>query len=310
MKILNAHKSPRRFQILNLFLLVGLSACSDLGPEFQSLGSQVLGHTGMSSSQINTTMSVGKNLATVKTGLTEEEEYYLGRGVAAMVFSKYKPLNNSALNSYVNKVGRVVASVSERPEAFNGYHFLVLDSSEINAFAAPGGFVFITKGLLKLAPDEDALAGILAHEVSHVVLGHGVKAITQASLTQAFMVIGKEAADTYSPGDLKILTSTFGDSVSNVFETVLGKGYSRSQEYDSDAMAVKLAKEAGYNPNGLANTLAALEKQKGEAGWYSTHPSATDRLEEIEDDSKPSSEMTPAEAVRKKRFEQAVGHLS
>lgn len=291
--------------LLSVFLSF-FTACSELSPEFQNLSSQVLGQAGLSSSQINTALSINKNLATVKTSLTEEEEYYLGRGVAAMVFSKYRPLNNSALNSYVNKVGRVVASVSERPEAFNGYHFLVLDSNEVNAFAAPGGFVFITKGLLKVTPDEDALAAVLAHEVSHIVLEHGMKTITQANLTQAFLVIGKEAADTYTPGDLRILTSTFGDSVSNVFETVLGKGYSRSQEYDADEMAVKLAKSAGYNPNGLANTLQGLEKQKGSGGWFSTHPDASDRLEEIEDDSSPSTEVTPSEVVRQKRFNQAV----
>ena len=303
-----------KISTLNLLVLSLLSsftiACSDLSPEFQNLGSQVLGKAGMTSSQINTALSVNKNLATVRTSLTEEEEYYLGRGVAAMVFAKYRPLNNSSVNNYVNKVGRVVASVSERPEAFNGYHFMVLDSNEVNAFAAPGGFVFITKGLLKLTPNEDALAGVLAHEVGHIVLEHGIKTITQANLTQAFMVIGKEAADTYTPGDLKLLTSTFGDSVSNVFETVLGKGYSRSQEYDADALAVKLAVDAGYNSSGLANTLQALEKQKGNGGWFSTHPDASDRLEEIEDDSKPGTEVSPSEAVRQKRFNQAVSSLS
>ncbi len=289
--------------------ILTFSGCSELSPELRSLSSQVLGQAGISSSQINTALSVNDNLGTVRTSFTEEEEYYLGRGVAAMVFSKYRPLNNSSLNAYVNKVGLIVAGVSERPEAFNGYHFMVLDTNEVNAFAAPGGFVFITKGLLKATPDEDALGAVLAHEVGHVVLEHGINAITQANLAQAFMIIGKEAANTYTPGDLRILTKTFGDSVSGVFETVLTKGYSRSQEYDADEMAVELAVKAGYNSNGLANVLHKLESQKGSDGWYSTHPSPSDRLDEVEGDSDPSSYLVAGQDVRADRFNKAIAGL-
>lgn len=308
--------SPKRSAFV-YFLSLSAAAltigCAQLSPEMQQLSSQVLGSAGIpgvNSTQINTAFAVQRNLSGALSGLTEEEEYYLGRGVSAMVFSKYQPLRNNAINNYLNKVGRVVAGVSERPETFSGYRFAALDSNEVNAFAAPGGFIFVTRGLLKAVPDEDALAAVLAHEVAHVVQAHGVKAIAQANLTEAFVLIGKQAASTYSPADLQLLTDAFGDSISDVFETMLSDGYSRSQEYDSDAYAVKLATMAGYNPNGLANTLKRLEAMQGDGGWFSTHPDPDDRLEEIEDVSKPDSTQSKEQSLRAQRFNQAMKSLS
>jgi predicted Zn-dependent protease len=294
------------FTFIYIVSLVFVSSCSDISPEFQQISSQVLGQAGVNTTHLDKAYNLNKNLSKVKTSLTDEEEYYLGRGVSAMVFSKYKAFSNASLNQYVNKVGLLVAGVSEKPETFSGYHFQVLDSEEVNAFAAPGGFIFVTNGLLKLVPDEDALAGVLAHEVAHVVQGHGVKAIAQANLTQAFLVLGKEVASSYTPGDLRVLTETFGGSITDVFETILGKGYSRSQEYDSDELAVELVKLVGYNPNGLANTLDALSKKKGDGGWFSTHPEPADRLDELGSDSKPDSQMISGQEERVKRFNQAV----
>jgi predicted Zn-dependent protease len=281
-----------------------------MSPELQQLSSQVLGEVGISSAYTDTALTFGKNLSEVRTELTPEEEYYLGRGVAAMVFSKYRPLNNRDINLYIMRVGRVVAQHSQRPETFNGYRFMVLDTEEVNAFAAPGGFVFVTKGLLKFVPDEDALAAVLAHEIAHVAADHGVEAIAQAKLTSAFVTVGKQVASSYTPADLRILTEAFGDGVSEIFETVLVSGYSRGQEYDSDEAAVQLASKAGYNPNGLAVVLTALADNDGEGGWYSTHPDAEQRLRNVRKISKPEGEETPGQSIRKKRYTQALRSLS
>lgn len=297
---------------LSVLATAALFMCAwpDIGGGLKELGTGALEQAGISKSKVDTAISVTKTLSTVRTSLTEEEEYFLGRGVAAMVFGKYRALHNDTVNNYVSTVGQIVAGSSSRPETFAGYHFQVLDSDEVNAFAAPGGFIFITKGLLKLIPDEDGLAAVLAHEVAHIISGHGVKAITQAKLTDAFLLIGKQAASDYTPAQLQALTGAFEDSVSDVFETMITKGYSRSQEYESDLAAVTLAKKAGYSPNGLAQTLTALGKVQGSAGWYSTHPAPGERKAEIAGVSKANVAADEAQTFRAERFKLAIQSLS
>ena len=118
-----------------------------------------------------------------------------------MILARYKVYEDAPLTGYVNRVGGLVAAVSERPETYGGYHFWVLDSDGINAFAAPGGFVFVTRGLLAQAPDEEAVAAVLAHEVGHVCLKHGLKAIKQSRLTSAFGILAAEGAKQYGSED-------------------------------------------------------------------------------------------------------------
>ena len=109
--------------------------------------------------------------------ITPEQEYYIGRAVAATVLSKYKPYDISAGNEYLNVLGQGLALSSDRPETFGGYHFLIMDSDEINAFSAPGGLVLVSRGLIRCCPNEDALAAVLAHEIGHVEKQHGLRAI-------------------------------------------------------------------------------------------------------------------------------------
>ncbi|MFA5812029.1 MAG: M48 family metalloprotease, partial [bacterium] len=98
-----------------------------------------------------------QQIAAASKDITPSEEHYIGRAVAAMIIDKYPLMGNAALDEYVNKVGLVVAYHSDRPVTFGGYHFAVLRSDEVNAFAAPGGFIFITRGLLKSIQNEDQL---------------------------------------------------------------------------------------------------------------------------------------------------------
>jgi len=309
----NLKEVKMKARLFAIYILILLGGCSQLSPELQQLGTDMLGRAGVSSGQARTAFSVGQSLSQAATTLTEEEEYYLGRGVAAMVFSRYKPLNNQTVNDYISKVGAVVAAHSERPETFIGYRFTVLDTDEVNAFAAPGGFIFVTRGLLRLIPDEDALAAVLAHEVAHVVYSHGVNAIAQANITDALITIGQHATSatsSYTPAELRVLTSAFSDSVSDIFETMITKGYSRSQEYDSDTYAVNLAVKAGYNKDGLAQVLHQLEQIDGSGGWYSTHPAASGRLRNIRRISRVETSESPAQQVRKERFQRAMRSLS
>lgn len=111
-----------------------------------------------------------------KYGFTLQEEKEIGFQSAIILTKRYGYYDNAKVNNYVNTVGKAIAEkVSKRPDI--NYSFYVLDTPEINAFAVPGGFIFITKGALKILSNEAELAGILAHEIAHVELGHGLEAI-------------------------------------------------------------------------------------------------------------------------------------
>ena len=138
--------------------------------------------------------------------LTPEQEYYIGRAVAAQVFQTYPPLDRPQANEYLNLLGQSLAIFSDRPETFGGYHFLLLDSDEINAFAAPGGLILVTRGMLRCCENEDELAAVLAHEICHVEQKHGLSAIKQGRLTEAFTIIAAESAKQMGGEELAALT--------------------------------------------------------------------------------------------------------
>jgi len=284
-----------------------LAALSCSNPAFKEAGTNILSSTGLvSASQATTFFDVGAHASKAVESLSEEQEYYLGRGVSAMILSRYQPSRSLKLQQYLNKVGKSVAVYSDRSETFGGYHFLVLDTPEINAVSAPGGFVFITTGFLKLIPNEDALAGVLAHEVAHIVKGHGLKAISRSNLNSALLLIGKEAASGSADATIQLLTATFERSISDVFETLMNNGYSRSQEYEADEYAADLLSKAGYSPASMLQTLDILDKntQDNSQGWYKTHPDPAKRISELKDQStiKSDKAINLGQAKREKRF--------
>ncbi len=300
-------KHGKKSAILLFALSATLVSCAQNSP-LGRFGSDLMASTGLvSKSQADSIVKAGGKLAKAAEGLTDEQEYYLGRGVSAVILAKYRLVRDQALSSYINKVGAVVAARSDRPEIYGGYHFAVLDTSEVNAVSAPGGFVFISRGFLKLIPDEDALAAVLAHEVGHVVKGHGVKAISQANLTEALMIVGKEVASSQGGAELQALTETFGDSVSDITSTLLEKGYSRGQEYEADLYSASLLQQSGYEPKSLLTMLEVLKTAGGSGGWLETHPDPADRIEEVESAAKTAPADPAAKAVRTARFLAAVG---
>lgn len=293
--------------------LMGICGCAP-GSGFQQIGSSLLSSTGLvSSSQADALFAAGGKLAKAATPLSEEEEYYLGRGVAAVVLSQYRPYRKPALQAYVNKVAAAVAANSNRPETFGGYHVQILDTAEINALSAPGGFIFVSRGFLAIMPDEEALAAVLAHEVGHIALGHGVSAISQANLTEALTIVGKEAVASSANGLAAELTAVFGDSVKQVTDTLLTKGYSRSQEYAADEYAAVVLQRTGYDPKGLVTMLKALETkgaaEGSEGGWYATHPEPKRRLGELDDSALAATGIDAGVKARLARFRTAMKQL-
>ncbi len=217
--------------------------------------------------------------------ITDEEEYYIGRAVSALILSRYKTVDDAAFTRYLNLVGMAVVYNSDRPETYGGYHFAVLDSDEVNAMAAPGGFVFVTKGLVRRCGDEETLAAILAHEVGHVAARHGLQSIKKSRLVDAFGVIGSTAASQLNSEELTKLTGLFEGALGDVLETLVGRGYDRKYEFEADELSVKFIAQTGYNPAGLAAFLTTMERDKPSgpvAGWFKTHPSPADRLAKVQ----------------------------
>lgn len=244
--------------------------------------------------------------------ITEEEEYYIGRAAAALILSKYKGLRDESLNAYVNVMGSAIAYNSDRPEIYAGYHFLVLDSDEVNAMAAPGGFVFVTKGLVRRCHDEEMLAAILAHEIGHVAARHGLQSIKKSRLLDTFKLIGGEAAQRLNSEELTRLTGIFEGVLGDVVETLIERGYDRKFEYEADKLGLEFAVRTGYAPSGLADFLAGMDQQKPSgptAGWFKTHPNPADRLTRVKSDISGLG-ATPAKfEVRTARFAEAVKDL-
>jgi predicted Zn-dependent protease len=244
--------------------------------------------------------------------ITEEEEYYIGRATAALILSKYRPYRNAALNAYVNTMGTAVAYSSDRPEIYAGYHFLVLDTDEVNAMAAPGGFIFVTKGLLRRCGDEEALAAILAHEIGHVAARHGLQSIKKSRLIDAFKVIGSEASQRLNSEELTKITGIFEGVLGDVVETLVERGYDRKFEYEADKLALSFAVRTGYSPGGLAEFLVGMEEHQPSgpaAGWFKTHPSAADRLARVKSETAALGAAPAKLDVRTARFAEAVKNL-
>lgn len=267
-----------------------------------SIGMQA---AGLSSDQADSVIKVSKKVAKTFEDFTPEQEYYIGRTVAANIYSQYKPYTNEVQTEYVNLVGLHLAQSSDFPETFGGYHFGVLDSNDINAFAAPGGFVFVTRGMLQCCQHEDALAAVLAHEISHVQLKHGLRAIKSSRITDVLALIGTEAASNLAGADFKNLVNLFDESISDITTTMIGNGYSRSYEYEADKSAVKIMDQAGYLNRGMGDMLSVMgEKLKpGGTDFFKTHPSPKNRVEELAES---LNKSTTIPAVRKDRLRQKL----
>jgi predicted Zn-dependent protease len=235
--------------------------------------------------------------------ITEREEYYIGRGVAARILSKYELYDHPETIWYVNHIGNTLAINSSRPYTYGGYHFAILDTDEINAFACPGGIIFITRGMLKFAHNEDELAGVLAHEIGHVTQKHGLQAISKARWTEVVTTLGTEAARAYTGAQLDSLVSLFEGTIDDVFQTLVVKGYGRTDEYEADKLAIASLEASGYDPVQFQHLLGALEaaQSRESGGILSTHPNIPDRITKVKKGLK-MAEGSPTSPDRIARF--------
>lgn len=259
---------------------------------------------------VRTTGAVG----TAFEQLTPENEYYIGRAVMASLFAqkktggelRYPVYDRSELTAYVNELGQALALASDRPETFGGYHVLVLDAEEINAFAAPGGLIVVTRGMIRCCRSEDALAAVLAHEIGHVQHLHGLRAIKKSRITGALTTVLAEAGKTLGGKDLAAAVQAFEGSIQDVTQTLVVNGYGRAAERQADAAAVAILQRTGYDPHALVDMLTQMKGQLKPGGldFAKTHPSPDDRIKELRPLIKTAPETAPA--ARQQRFQRAA----
>ncbi|MDR2701231.1 MAG: M48 family metalloprotease [Spirochaetaceae bacterium] len=214
--------------------------------------------------------------------LTPENEYYLGRAVAANIAAKYNIYSNAALQTYLDKICNTLVINSPNPDIYKGYHVAILDTMEINAFATPGGHIFVTRGLIACASNEDALASVIAHEIAHIQLRHALTSIRNARYVNAAVSGALAGIGEGVGGNAKELASVMSDSVNEVITTLVVNGFSKAQELEADATALSLLAGAGYQPSGIVEMLQSLkQKQQGSQGFGKTHPSPDERIANV-----------------------------
>jgi len=303
---MSASKSVRLSAVaLVLTLLAASCAVLDKGTEVMNKANKV-------ADDVKTVKTAADKLRSSFADITEEEEYYIGRSVAALVLSRYPVYQNDALTQYINTVGNAVALYSDRPEIFAGYHFLVLDTEDVNALAAPGGLIFVTKGLLRRCKDEETLGLILAHEVGHVTAKHGLQAIKKSRLTDAFMFLGTQAVQRFGPQEVAQLTAMFEGVLSDIVEQLVVRGYDRASEYDADGLAVKFGARTGYEPGSILRFLKTMVGDKSTAsgkGWFKTHPSPEDRIAGATKAIAGLGGAPKIDAARTQRFAQSIAAM-
>ena len=202
--------------------------------------------------------------------ISTAEEVEIGKQVSTDVESKEKLLRNSKIQSYVNDVGQKVARVCDRRDV--DYEFKVIDKDEINAFACPGGFIYVYSGLLEVLDNEAQLAAVLAHEISHVVARHSIKKLQN--------IYGYSILATIALGDKT--EGTAGDIV-NVAMMLILQGYSRDNEFEADRYGILYMKNSGYNPEGMIQVFEKFKKMEGSSmpavlTLLSSHPAPADRI--------------------------------
>ncbi|MCZ7592691.1 MAG: M48 family metalloprotease [Kiritimatiellae bacterium] len=284
-----------------------LSGCSTIA----NVGA-VVGETAgvITPQQGDSIRKTGEAVEKTFADITPEQEYYIGRAVGATIVSKFKVYDNPQATEYINLLGQTLALASARPETFGGWHFLILDSDEINAFAAPGGFIFVSRGMLRLCKSEDDLAAVLSHEIGHVELQHALRAIKGSRLTSALTILAVEGAKSFGGDALSSLTEAFEGSISDISNTMMNSGYARKQERQSDEVAVRIMKGIGYDAHALPNVLTRMESQLKPGGhdFAATHPPPKDRVKDLDSMLKKTPHV-PVPAVRVQRFQEALAGI-
>lgn len=271
-----------------LFIAIGLLAALPAQAQFNFDLNRIL----------DTVKKVGQ--ATHEIG--EKEEIAIGRDMAARLLGAAPLVADARLQRYVNHVGRWLASQTERADL--PWHFGVLDAPQLNAFAVPGGTIFVTRGLVARMRNEAELAGVLSHEIAHVLRKHHLKAIQKHAQT----ALAGEALATA----IQDARSSARDKLISFGTEMYSRGLDKSDEIEADRLGVVIAARAGYDAYGLPAVLQTLQSMNPQdsaiALMFKTHPPAGDRLEALSEKMQPVLDAHSAQPQLAERFsEEAKG---
>ena len=213
-----------------------------------------------------------------------EAEIQFGQELSAKILGTYRMIEDEKLTRYVNLIGKGLASYSPRPEI--DFKFAVLNTDMVNAFAAPGGYIFITKGTLKMIRSEAQLAGVLAHEIAHVTERHIVK---ELDIKGRDVSAGASLASVMGGGTSDTVRAAFAQLVDKASEILFESGLKRENEMESDLLSLMLISNAGYDPLEYQKLLVRIDeiKKSKKKKKYSTkilsetHPALKDRIAAI-----------------------------
>lgn len=219
-------------------------------------------------------------------GIGPQEERNIGDAVALEIIAQYGGLERDpAIMRRVNLLGRALARYSERPEL--EWRFGVLASDTVNAFSAPGGYVFITRGLYARAGGDDALAGILAHEIAHITRRHALKIVArqEAASGGKNLLLRRSGSARAANDQIEAVNGQLGIDLGALVKGLLQTGLDAPTEFEADHDGRELAATTGFAPGGLRAVLVRL-KQAGEnrRTIFSTHPPLADRIKRLPDE--------------------------
>ena len=245
-----------------------------------------------------------KNPVTGKKELvlvSESQEVAMGREAAASVDSEMGLYPDEELQAYVERVGIAMASASERPDL--PWRFRVVDSSVVNAFALPGGYIYLTRGILSYINDEAALAGVTGHEIGHVTARHSVQQISRQQLAGLGLGLGTVFFPEVRP---------FGDLLGTGLGLLFLK-FGRDDEREADRLGVRYSLAEGYDPTEMAEFFSVLKRLSGEErdipAWASTHPDPEEREAKIREMVKETAVSTERLEVGEERYKQSIEGL-
>ena len=215
--------------------------------------------------------------------MSPQQETQVGASEHEKIVKQFGLYKNSKLQSYVTEIGKRVSVNTERADV--QYKFFVLDSPIVNAFALPGGYVYISRGLMALSNSEAELAGVLAHEIGHVTARHSAERYSHGVVTSLGAAVIAAAVD-----------STGVSQALGLGSNLYMSSYSRSQENEADSLGIRYLSKGGYEPKAMSSFLNAMQNQsavdskaKGEksggANYFSTHPATADRVAKTRNES-------------------------
>lgn len=263
--------------IVSLSLLMPQAYALDLGDTLKDvIKSNISGKTGNDSKEVSAPDAAKNEKRINFKNPSMDEEIQIGREITGNLLGAAPLVNDAALQKYVNQVGRWVANQSERGNL--PWHFGVIESEDINAFAAPGGYVVITKGLYRKLENEAQLAGVLAHEIAHVTRSHHLKILQKSQLLD----LGADLLGRQLGKNNQIIQKVIGSGAE-----ICARSLDKNAEFEADRMGVTLTARAGYEPYGLPEVLQTIgqtnKNDSSVALLFKTHPHPDDRLLKLDE---------------------------